>query len=117
MAPHLPGTLVRGVTPDGIPVRQSCRKHIFETLTEAVPVTYACGFIQSARCLICCYSTTLIDADFWHKEVDAFDLAGAMGEIHAIRESLDDAQARIEQAWLGLSAGQSTTRPALKDFG
>src|SRR4051812_40441930 len=78
------GTLTRGVDytiAGGLPVRPACREHIFETLAAAIPVSYGCGWVQQARCLICSYDTANLDASFWMKRADPFDLAGAFGSI------------------------------------
>jgi hypothetical protein len=63
------GELVTGW--DGLlPVVTRCKFHMWEVCTEAVPVSFGCGFIQSATCLVCQDTTPAIDASFWSERVD-----------------------------------------------
>ena len=94
--PHPPGTAVLGKHPaTGLFFRQSCRNHIFETISEAQPAEWSeCGFSQMAKCLLCEYVTPAVDADWWSVLADAFTLAGFYGEIHAVEEGCERAKER-----------------------
>lgn len=82
MEPHPIGTLVRCIGDHGLPLRSQCVEHIWEIASVAVPVDYGCGFIQSARCLVCGGPPSpMVDADFFSIEADGIALAGCMGEI------------------------------------
>lgn len=115
------GTLTTGVDytfpwPEGIPVRSSCRQHIFETLADPISVDYGCGWVQAARCLICCYNTPPIDATFWMKRADPFDIAGAFGDIAASIEHLESVRTRLEQGWMDSDPAKQPTGMVLQDF-
>lgn len=108
------GTYVRCIEPtNGQPARSTCKGHIFKTFTDPIPSTFGCGFIQSARCVVCNYTTPLIDADFWHDKVTPFDVAGCMGEVHEIIDWMTNhVMPELERAFMG----QTPAAVALKDF-
>jgi hypothetical protein len=93
--PHPIGTVVRGVVPPlDLPVRALCADHLFELVTDPLPVEYGCGFMQRARCLVCGYVTQAIDADFWTYEAtpEDFDRCRkvAVAEARRLLDVADD---------------------------
>jgi hypothetical protein len=64
--PHPPGSYVRCIAPNGLPLKTTCRDHIFRLVSEPQSVSYGCGFVQQARCLVCSDTVTPpLDADWW----------------------------------------------------
>jgi hypothetical protein len=106
------GTLVRCIGSHGLPVRTTCELHIFQTVTPPMPVEdyTECGFIQAAKCLVCCYVTSALDADFWRRRADGMDLAALSGELHALIEGYHEALDFIGRKMTGQVAG-------MRDFG
>ena len=79
--PHPIGTLVRGIDPDGVIIRQSCTWHIFETLTEPEPVDYGCGWIQGAQCLVCETTIPKISAAWYYHEANDEDIGRCLVDV------------------------------------
>lgn len=106
------GTLVRCIGSHGLPVRKDCELHIFLTVTPPVPVTdyTECGFIQAAKCMVCRYVTSALDADFWRLKADAMDLAELSGWIEATIEGLIEARDEIGRRMTG-------ELTSMKDYG
>lgn len=96
------GTLVVGIYPGplALSAREQCREHLWVTVGEAVAVEYGCGWIQSARCLVCDYTTVPIDALWWGLKADGMDMAGCLGTIAADIERLEEARAALVN-WQG----------------
>lgn len=107
------GTLVMAVTRSGLPLRRSCANHIFKLVSPPSPVEgyTECGFIQSARCLPCNYTTNAIDADFFWKKADAFDMAGMFGEL---QETIDWYQQVMDKVGKMMTGEPEMV---MKDFG
>lgn len=64
-----------------VPARKGCEEHIYEVLGAAIPVDYACGFLQAARCLVCDEVTPPVDADWWSERADDKDVESCLREI------------------------------------
>ena len=121
------GTFVLCTTPDGVALRESCRRHIFKLTSEPTPVDWGTtstgvpvgtGFVQMARCLVCQWATMPMSTEFWSHKADAMDLAACFGQIDESIQWLQDARVELERAWLGLceEAGTGTAPPAMRNF-
>lgn len=115
------GTLVLAHHPDGLPLRTSCRGHIWRIESPAQKVDYGCGWAQAARCLICGGPPTpFLDADWFSTKVDHMEFAGqmvisgCMGEVQATLEHYNEVLEMLNRVFLG---GESVAVRMMKDFG
>jgi len=93
------GDLVTGHY-SGMPIRSTCRNHIFEVVNEAQAVEYGCGFIQAAKCLVCGDLIPNIDADAWH-EITLHDVSRCLMEM----EEMTERYGRVKLLLTGKSVG------------
>lgn len=69
-------------------VRTSCRMHLWLTVTGPNPVDYACGFVQSAECVVCGIVTPLLDADWWYEKASPEQVGALIEHLHGERARL-----------------------------
>lgn len=108
---------------DDLPLRKSCERHIWEIVSEVRRQEFTMDstgehvvlLSQAARCLICGGPPTpMVDAIFFWKKADAFDVAGAFGEIAATIQWCEETKAKLEAWWLN---GGEAPVGALRDLG
>jgi hypothetical protein len=76
MEPHPPGTLVVAITPEGIPLRQSCVDHLFE-VGEVFKRRWSdeVHLLQTSRCIVCDDEPLApLEADWFFREATAADI-------------------------------------------
>lgn len=90
------GSWVTGYIPEtGIPLSVPCRNHIYEIVSEPIPVEYGCGRALVARCLVCGPTLPRLDADVYHLASDD-DIARCKAEIRDKISQLENALSYLE---------------------
>lgn len=85
--PYPAGTYVMARHRDGIPLRRSCVNHIWRIETDPKPVDYACGFIQTASCVVCGDGLVPhLDADFFMEKATPAHVAHCLQEVAGLVE-------------------------------
>jgi hypothetical protein len=100
------GTLVTGIYPGPLAMsaREQCRDHIWVTVGEAVVVEYGCGWIQSARCIVCDYTAVPIDALWWALKPVEDEIARCLHHCDAVIERMEQAKREVlnREVWAPL---------------
>lgn len=116
--PWSPGTFVLcRHRDDDLPIRRSCRDHIWEIATEAKCLSddrIGPTILQAARCLVCGGPPTpLVSAEFFYHKATPMDVAGVFGEIAEAQEWLAEVKAKLEAWWLN---GGETPQSILRNY-
>jgi hypothetical protein len=86
--PRPPGTAVVPMLSNGLPIRTQCKDHVFE-LGDAHRVDWGSGWLQFARCLVCCDDWLAPMSIEWYQEpADFEDVTKAITTLRAQRKAM-----------------------------
>ena len=86
-----------GVTPEGIPLRASCRGHLFEIgSTSEMTWNDEVHVMQTSMCLVCGDTLPALDADFFYREATDIDIKSCVAEVSAEADRLSGVANKLQ---------------------